>query len=64
MHHGQLDKLYLTMHELGVTVKFAIISVFMGCMHITYLQMMLRLPNARASCRSWKHGGQVPRGSG
>ena len=57
-HHGQLDKPYLVMHKLGVTVKFAIISVFMGCVHIAYLQMVLRLPCVRVSYRSWKYGGQ------
>ena len=45
MHHGQLDKQYLIMCKLGVTVKFAIVSALMGCVHIMYLQMMLRPPS-------------------
>ena len=60
MHHGQLDKPYLVTHELGTTVKFAIILALMGCMRIMYLalQMTLRLPSMRVPCRSWKYGGR------
>ena len=49
MHYGQP---YLVMHELGATVKFAVVSALMGHVCITYLQMMLRPPSRRASCRS------------